>query len=296
MEAQEETPETREEVNAVEELTEVEWEADPTLPGNHYTTTIINPSTDAELSVYLELPSLDGPFPTILLVPGGTGSGIQNFTNSDEVTMFLEAGVAVAFFDPDGRGRSTGEENYNGHDGQDGLYAVSQAVAASEWVDEDEMGIMSFSYGTTLASGMLARYAEDQPFEWYVDWEGPSAREYTTVGCDATAPMSPDDPGLSRDCDDDEYWGERESVTFLTDVLIPYWRIQAEKDHVQPNNQHAIDAINAATEGKCPWTRLNLEKPNQTFSDVNEADYIKGRAGVGIQMAVESALELFESY
>jgi hypothetical protein len=45
---------------------------------------------------------------------------------------------------------------------------------------------------------------------------------------------------------------------------MPYQRVQSQADHVQSNNNHAIDIVNAAVAGGAPWVRLNEYPPNQT--------------------------------
>lgn len=274
-----------------EDTEEVIWEFEESSSrGDRYTSIITNPTSGAELITYLIVPEeAEAPYSTVMLVPGGVNSGTTSFLNDiDLINFFLKENIAVAFFDPDGRGMSTGEEDSNGHAGQDGLHAISQALMDSEFVDESEMGIISYSYGVTLASGMLARYAEDQPYEWFVDWEGPSSRSYTTVGCN-----DDDTQELRESCDDDEHWSEREAVNYLSEILIPYWRIQGIDDHVQPNNSHAIEAINAASNGLSPWTRINDEDPNQTFTMENEPEYIAKSSRVA---TLAAAMEFFETY
>ena len=54
----------------------------------------------------------------------------------------------------------------------------------------------------------------------------------------------------------------------IFNVRVPYQRVQSQTDHVQPNNNHAIDIVNAAVSGGVPWVRLNEYPPNQTY-DVN---------------------------
>jgi pimeloyl-ACP methyl ester carboxylesterase len=270
--------------------TEVEWEAIDSKDYNQYHTEVENPSSGAMLSAYLALPNGTGPFPTIVLVPGGSGAGTGSFSGADRINPFLDEGIAVAYFDIDGRGESEGEENFNGHIGQDGLFAISQSVAAHSQVDEDEMGIVSYSYGVVMASGMLARYADEHPFEFYVDWEGPVDRFYVTVGCPHPEDVEADPKSPARhSCEDEDYWEEREAVNFLAELTIPYQRAQGAKDHVQPNNQHAIDAINAA-ESAGIWTRINNEAPNQSYSVDNEPEYLKG---VSLLAVAEYAIELF---
>lgn len=270
-----------------EESEETIWDSE----GNRYTSLITNPSSGAELFTYLDLPEGDGPFPMVMLIPGGSNSGTSSFSDDqDLLDSFLDKGIAVAYFDPDGRGKSTGKEDVNGFTAQDGLYAVTQALMETGHIDTEEMGMLSYSFGITLASGMLARYSEEQPYEWFIDWEGPSAREYTTVGCETSEKST---PLKSTPCDDDEYWAEREAVTFLAEILVPYWRVQGERDHVQATNEHAIAAINAAANGTSPWTRINNEDPNQIFSEENKPEFLGKASRI---FTLEAALELFDTY
>jgi len=50
---------------------------------------------------------------------------------------------------------------------------------------------------------------------------------------------------------------------------VPYQRVQSQSDHVQPNNNHAIDILNAAVAGDVPWVRLNEYPPDQTYDANN---------------------------
>lgn len=273
-----------------------EWSSVKTpFLGNAYHTTISNPTTGAQLSTYLVIPDGQGPFQTVLLVPGALNAG-TSYVEEPMVNQLIQANIAVAYFDADGRGESTGEENANGYDQQDGLYAVSQALEQSEWVDPNQMGLASFSFGVAMSSGMLARYSESQPFEWYLDWEGPVTRNYVTQGCSeipSEKVSNKDTAGnelLLTSCSDDAFWMEREALNYLPLLTIPYLRIQGEHDHVQESNEHAIDAINAATEGLSPWTRINDEAPNTSFTYDAPPSYFIGKKGSSI-VEVPSAIE-----
>ena len=62
----------------------------------------------------------------------------------------------------------------------------------------------------------------------------------------------------------------REALTFIADLQIPYQRLQTEKDHVQPTNNHAIDIVNAAVAGDVPWARLNDYPANESYNLENQ--------------------------
>jgi hypothetical protein len=64
-----------------------------------------------------------------------------------------------------------------------------------------------------------------------------------------------------------------------------YLRVQNERDHTQPQNGHAIDLINAATNrafggaGQASWTRVNGPEndPNKTYSQAAPPKYRPGK-------------------
>ncbi|MBM3150737.1 MAG: hypothetical protein FJZ96_00800 [Chloroflexi bacterium] len=221
-----------------------------------------NPSSGAKLYTRVHYPpAWDGvsSLPALALIPGGIAP-----SDPQKATLLAARGFMVVIFDADGRGQSQGAEDYNGHITQDGLAQVIRAAAGLPGLDPGRYGLVSYSYGVTAASGALARHP-DLPISFFIDWEGPVDRFYTTVGCGGNPhgniPWQP--------CNDDAWWSEREAVTFITNVRVPYQRIQSEEDHVQPNNNHAIDIVNAAVAGDAPWVRLNEYPPNQVYSTDN---------------------------
>jgi len=221
------------------------------------TYSVTNPTTNAKLYVRVFAPQdTSKKYPALILVPGGTGDG-NAFT--DDALRMASAGIVAITFDPDGRGKSTGQEDYNGHKQQDGLAAVVRFAATLPNVDAQKIGIATYSYGITMGSGALARHP-DLPAKFLIDWEGPADRNYTS-GCSAG------NRGriLWQPCSDNAWWSEREAVNFIGQIRVPYQRIQSEKDHVQPNNAHAVEMINAAIKGGVPWVRLNDYPPNQTY-------------------------------
>ncbi len=201
------------------------------------------------------------PAQAIVMVPGGVGDSSNFLTNKRDAQDLVDQGFVVVLFDPEGRGRSEGEENQNGTIGQDGLFALVTAVEGLD--DVTEVGVITLSYGITMGSGMLARYP-DAPVEFLIDWEGPADRT-DTGGCDA------DDTGHLKDaatCDDEAFWAEREALTFIDDIRVPYLRLQTKSDHAQPDYSHTMTMVNAAVAAGSPWVRLNNETPNVTYTDV----------------------------
>ena len=201
-----------------------------------------------------------------MVIPGGTGDSSDFVGPPDRVQEIADEGFAVVVFDPDGRGRSEGEEDQNGYTHQDGLAEIVRFVATLPEVDGTQIGMVSWSYGVTMAAGALARYP-DLPVRFLIDWEGPANRD-DTGGCgdDAVGHLQ------GHPCDDEDFWREREASIFALDLQVPYQRLQSEKDHAQPDNDHAVLMINNATaeayggHGRAPWTRLNDLEPNTVYT------------------------------
>jgi pimeloyl-ACP methyl ester carboxylesterase len=231
--------------------------------GQKYTVT--NPASGASLAVFVNAPAnTSSPSPALILVPGGSGSSASFRKPNGEFYAFPQAGYAVIVFDPDGRGQSTGKEDYNGFIQQDGLAAVIEFAATLPGVDAARIGLISYSYGITMASGALARHP-DLPVKFLIDWEGPANRD-DTGGCDAGSLGHLQDVAS---CTDEAFWAQREASTFIAQIRVPYQRIQSQKDHVQPDNIHAILMVNNAVAGGVPWVRLNDLPPNQTYDPAN---------------------------
>lgn len=236
--------------------------ASPQAAGATNTFWITNPTSGARLYTQVVLPkSASGKLPALVLVPGGIGWGGNFLDPPNRAQTLADAGFVVVVFDPDGRGKSAGKDDFDGFVQQDGLGAVVRFAATLPNVDASKIGIVTYSYGVTMGSGALARYP-DLPAKFLIDWEGPADRNYTTSGCNFGAGK---EKIHWQPCTDNAFWSEREAVNFIGKMRVPYQRIQSEKDHVQSNNAHAIDLINAAIKGGVTWVRLNDYAPNQSY-------------------------------
>jgi len=233
--------------------------ASPQPAGAPNTYWVTNPTTNARLYVQVFAPQDAGKkYPALVLVPGGIADSSAFI---DDAAQMTRAGIVALAFDPDGRGKSEGKEDYDGHKQQDGLAAVIRFAATLPNVDASKIGVATYSYGITMGSGTLARYS-DLPVKFLMDWEGPANRNYTS----ACKPAGGKGGKIAwQPCSDNAWWSEREAVNFIGKLRVPYQRIQSEKDHVQPTNAHAVDMINAAIKGGVPWVRLNDYPPNQTY-------------------------------
>ncbi len=220
-----------------------------------------NPTTGALLDVTVFAPadaSTTNTYPAVILVPGGVGSKEDflkptSLGENSVAETYAAAGFVVLIFSADGRGNSKGEEDYNGYAQQDGLYELYRFLKDWDGVDSDALGLISYSYGITLATGMLARYQPDVKF--YIEWEGPVNRWYTTFGCTSRT-RSSIAPG-SFSCDDEEHWLEREALRFVPYLPVDYFVIvQREKDHAQNTVEHSVDINNYAIK-YLDWVRVN---------------------------------------
>ncbi len=173
---------------------------------------VTNPSSGVEW--YVRVLPTPNATTALVLVPGGR-DGAATFIESERgVTDFTRAGYAVVVFDPEGRGQSVGVENHNGAVQQDGLKAIVDYAALLPGIER--VGIVSFSYGITMASGMMARYPEAS-VAFLVDWEGPANRTHSG-GCDDDATGHITDAG----CGNTAFWSEREAEQFIGALHVPY--------------------------------------------------------------------------
>lgn len=208
---------------------------------------VINPTSSAELDVTIYAPDDSNTYPAVILIPGGLGDK-SDFEDRKVSQQYASEGFIVLVFSPDGRGQSTGTEDYNGNIQQDGLYEVYRFL--KEYDRAESVGIASFSFGIALASGMIARYKPD--ITYYIEWEGPVDRYYVTHKCTEFRVIA-----AGIDCDDNEYWKQREAVCFVEFFPdIPFIIVQRKDDHSQTTLQHSVNMNNIAIQ-YISWVRVN---------------------------------------
>lgn len=228
---------------------------------------ITNPTTGDKQAYRIYTPSVDG-LPAVILIPGGVGNGAdfekENGEFPSDAITVAKKGFVVVVYDPLGRGKSEGEINFQGYDDQDGLLAIIEMTKQFSYVDTENIGLASFSYGVTAAAGLLARYP-DSGIKFWSDWEGPSSRSYTNPNCtgslkDGELPT----PG-SFSCANDEYWLEREAAEFIKTAKVDYyWRIQQVDDHVQDTYAHTVEMVNNALSNDLIANVLLNDMPKNT--------------------------------
>ena len=194
--------------------------------------------------------------PAVVLCPGidddgGVFASLLAPVSADEVARL---GAIALRFDPAGRGKSWGEEDYGGPEHQDDVASCVRYLAGRPDVDSRRIGIVCISLGVGMGVGAAAM--PDLPVAWLIDWEGPCDREIITAGGARMAPAA------GHTLDDEVYWQPREAVRQVGKLRCPYVRLQAERDHAQPGEtRHATRMVHAAAlgkkEGRLPWFQIN---------------------------------------
>ena len=236
-----------------------------------------------KIAIRIMKPEGNGPFPVLIGVAGGDG---YYAFQSELSTSLLEKGIMTVDFAPQGRGESEGEDNHHGYVHQDDLKAIVDFISGLSFVQKDNIGILSYSYGVVLAAGALARYPQ-MPVAFLIDWEGPAcpgkdlqrglandeawAHEVIRFFNKGREPTPEEMPLLllhGGSIFDEEYWEERDASRFAADIPCPYLRVQFDQDHAQGTYKyHMMNIVNAATTKSGRWTRVNDNPPNIIYSD-----------------------------
>jgi hypothetical protein len=252
--------------------------------------TVTNPSNgNKDVYGWVYKPSIAGAhnrYPAIILVPDARLPGSTEFGNDNPVTgepdaiYWAKRGYIAIVFDPDFRGVTGTENNQtivwtgphstvpiedyegnlnadNGYMQQDGLHAVIQYVSELPEVDRQNIGILSHGWGLALATGALARYPADPPVKFLVDVEGQADRYDVSSDCAELGTVTHLGHLNLHDCTNDDWWEEREPIRHIANIKCRYIRIQYMLDHSQLTIDHAIELIDAATNGDVPFTRIN---------------------------------------
>lgn len=204
-----------------------------------------------DLYAHIHFPTQPGPWPALVVVPGGLSSGMVYDQGSEiTITEIASHGFIVLHYDPSGRGHSGGQEDYWGEKHQDEMIDVLHFLIQHPAVKHTQVGVFSFSIGNAIAIGALGRH---QPsfVSYLFDWEGPSNRFNITKN--DTHPPLQAFPSTNL-----HFWHKREPINFIQDLRCGYFRYQALYDHMQGTNKsHAIELVHGATNGQASWTQLN---------------------------------------
>ena len=205
------------------------------------------------LAARLTRPVDAGPLPGVVVSPA-IHHGRDTLDTHDSVVTASEVaalGYAVLTFDPAGRGESWGEEDFGGPEHQDNLRVAVHALRATPNVAS--VAVLSLSFGVVSATAALARFADELPVRWLLDWEGPSDRDIVTTGGTRLVPAA------GHTLTDEDYWRPREAVRHVGGLRCAYVRLQAWPDHAQPGEvRHAERMVHAAAAGGAlPWFQIN---------------------------------------
>jgi len=193
--------------------------------------------------------------PAVLLCPGihDPGDSFSRWLSPITAAEVARLGCTVLTFDPAGRGKSWGEEDYGGPEHQDNVKVALAHLASRTDVDPNRIGIVAISLGVAMAVGAAAQ--PDVPsVSWLLDWEGPSDREIITV---AGTIMT---PAAGHTLEDEVYWKPREAVRHVAGLRCAYVRLQGARDHAQPDEiRHARRMMRAVSTpaSAVRWFQLN---------------------------------------
>lgn len=260
------------------------WRWPGTAPLPYESTAVTNPASGCPLPVHIHRVRALGDtelLPAIVLVPDLQFDG-RMFDAEDFAQDLASAGFAVLHFDPEGRGGSSGyPEDDCGLIHQEGLRACVEYLARRPYVDSQNVGILSFGYGITMAAGMLARHGDSVPVQFLIDFEGPADRSQTCADSGGHLPVP---------ADSEAFWQEREAARSIKSVRCAYLRLQTAVDHAPniPDNRHCIALVDSATlplyggSGMSWWTRVNdslANPPNTCYTLSDPPVYISEESG-----------------
>ncbi len=204
---------------------------------------------------HLHGPADTHPRPALVLVPGRDKPG-SIFCGSGYLVAADELaarGYRVLHFDPVGRGRSWGHDDFCGIEGQDSLRAALDCVVARRDVDRSKVGVVSFSMGLALAAPVLAHEGVRLGVRFLLDWEGPADRESIVRG----GPLPPA-ARTALAASPAEFWAIREPAGWIGKIPCAYRRLQARQDHAsRRGTEDALALVAAATRGEARRVRLN---------------------------------------
>lgn len=232
--------------------------------------------------------------PALVLVPGRDRSG-EVFCGSwytlaaDDLAV---RGARVAHFDPLGRGRSWGHDDFGGLEGQEALRAVLDFLHARRDVRADHVGVASFSAGIVIAMPAVAREGRRLGTRFLLDWEGPArAADFDQARAFPPTAQAAFEQNPAR------FWEIREPVRHVGQLPCPYWRVQGEVDHTgsTAGRSAALALVAAACAGSVPSVRLNDNPADRAWAEGDPALKWAPRAPeVQHRFLVETLCELLE--
>ncbi|HCP44539.1 MAG TPA: hypothetical protein DIU15_00655 [Deltaproteobacteria bacterium] len=245
------------------------------------------------IHLHVHEPDDETPRAAVVLVPGRDHAGSVfcrglSLISADELAA---AGIRTVHFDPVGRGRSWGHDDFCGVEGQDALRAVLDFVHSRHNVLPDRVGVLSMSMGLSLAAPVLAREGRRLKTSFLLDWEGPATRDVLLRG----SPI----PSTARAAlahDPDTFWAVREPIAWIDQLPCRYVRIQARRDHALGDQGIgcALSLLNQATRGAARATELN-DNPSDTawrLDQVPDLDWAPESSAALNRLLIRKIVEL----
>ena len=232
-------------------------------------------------------------FPAVLRIGGGWG--FSTFLLNASLTRKAAAdGLIIVAFDSEMKDTKkypvgSSQRDYSGFRDQEDAAKVLRSILEHPNVNPDAVGVWSHSNGITLASGVLGREKFrdiSDSVKFILDDEGPYCPrdmlqnrdiKYHTRGMKRKwRKVINSKVGEMKDYNsEDEFFYERCAVNFIGNFKGIYQRVQAGNDHeTLYYHGHAVAMLNAATNGKAKWTRLNREPKNITYYSLQDPDGI----------------------
>ncbi len=205
------------------------------------------------LPARLHTPKGRGPWPGVLLVPGGLdgAASLESPRCVLPAQRLARAGFAACVFTPSGREGSLGPADCNGPLHQEEAGAALEALMGLPQVRSGPVSILSLSFGLVMALGALRRRSElSERVGVLIDWEGPGSRRWFEAA------------RIGSDPEDHEFWEPREGVRLVEGLSVPYHRFQSRWDHVHgADTGIGWEMVQAAVRGGCPGVSLNGHGP-----------------------------------
>jgi len=247
-------------------------------------------SDGVELRIRRKWPKLDC-MGAVVMAPPGFSEG-NTYVGHDQANNLVKAGLMVVSWDPRGRGDSQGEEDHNGHRGQDDLAELLRLTASHPNVDPDHVVILTRSFGGALGAGALSRHADLQVRAW-VDYETPGWVRSELVNLTGLALERFEEASAAAE-DEDAWWAEREPAGLVGDVDVPYVRIQGIPDHAQGDYVgHARAMVDNATSApSIHFNDVQVEPP--IGEDLARELAIDGGVESGAYFVTEQVLRSYE--
>lgn len=208
------------------------------------------------------------PCPGLFLVPDGLMGSDDFFGLSMPKVLAAKTGAVVIAFNPPGRGfaaqLSGGTEEFNGPIGQDALKSVfNQAIKKQDTTDE--LGVISFGFGLSIAAPALARFGANTmaDADFLIDVEGMMNRcAITALPLDSATGVTTDGPGANgTKCDFQHV--DREDYFPVAAEITPSVLCSPESEIIAATGKDCTDD---------KWWRAR--EPNQYIDDLR-TDYLR---------------------